>query len=82
MIAVSEGEAQDIAASLRAGLVPAVPDGWSAVVCQPGENPLAGLARALLPEFEGDRAVFFLSHFFSPKKRSTKNADDNIPLVI
>ena len=40
---------------LRAGLVPAAPDGWGVVVCHPGDDPLAGLARALLPEFEGDR---------------------------
>jgi DNA-binding winged helix-turn-helix (wHTH) protein/WD40 repeat protein len=40
---------------LRAGLVAAAPDGWGVVVCQPGDAPLAGLARALLPEFEGDR---------------------------
>ena len=42
---------------LRAGLVPATPDGWSVVVCHPGDDPLAGLARALLPEFEGDRVA-------------------------
>jgi DNA-binding winged helix-turn-helix (wHTH) protein/WD40 repeat protein len=40
---------------LQAGLVPAAPDGWGVVVCQPGDDPLAGLARSLLPEFEGDR---------------------------
>ena len=40
---------------LRAGLVPAAPDGWGVVVCQPGDAPLSGLARALLPDFEGDR---------------------------
>jgi len=40
---------------LRAGVIPARPEGWGVVVCQPGEAPFAGLARALVPEFEGDR---------------------------
>jgi WD40 repeat protein len=32
---------------LRAGLLPALPRGWSAVVCTPGDRPLASLVRAL-----------------------------------
>jgi WD40 repeat protein/DNA-binding winged helix-turn-helix (wHTH) protein len=40
---------------LRAGLLPAKPDGWGTLICQPGDDPFAGLARALLPDFEGDR---------------------------
>ncbi len=39
---------------LRAGLILARPEGWSVVVCQPGEAPFAAVARALVPEFEGD----------------------------
>jgi DNA-binding winged helix-turn-helix (wHTH) protein/WD40 repeat protein len=40
---------------LRAGVIPAKPEGWGVLVCQPGEAPFASLARALVPEFEGDR---------------------------
>ena len=39
---------------LRAGLIPAAPEGWGTLVCQPGEAPFAALARALAPQFEGD----------------------------
>jgi WD40 repeat protein/DNA-binding winged helix-turn-helix (wHTH) protein len=39
---------------LRAGLLPAKPEGWRTLICQPGEAPFAALARALAPEFEGD----------------------------
>jgi len=39
---------------LRAGLIPAAPEGWGTLICQPGEAPFAGLARALAPQFEGD----------------------------
>ncbi len=39
---------------LRAGLIPAAPEGWGILVCTPGEAPFAALARALAPEFEGD----------------------------
>ncbi len=39
---------------LRAGLLPATPEGWGTLICQPGEAPFAALARALAPEFEGD----------------------------
>jgi WD40 repeat protein len=39
---------------LRAGLVPALPPGWSAVVCTPGDRPFAALAQALAPELAGD----------------------------
>ncbi len=39
---------------LRAGVIPAKPEGWSAVVCHPGEAPFAELARALVPEFAND----------------------------
>jgi len=39
---------------LRAGLLPALPAGWSAIVCHPGEKPFVSLARALAPELAGD----------------------------
>ncbi len=39
---------------LRAGVIPAAPGGWSALVCQPGDAPFASLARALVPVFAGD----------------------------
>ncbi|MHC4933895.1 MAG: nSTAND1 domain-containing NTPase, partial [Planctomycetota bacterium] len=39
---------------LRAGVIPARPEGWGVLVCQPGEAPFAALARALVPEFAGD----------------------------
>jgi hypothetical protein len=39
---------------LRAGVIPARPEGWGVLVCQPGEAPYAALARALVPEFAGD----------------------------
>jgi DNA-binding winged helix-turn-helix (wHTH) protein len=42
---------------LRAGVIPAMPEGWSVLVSQPGEAPFAALARALVPEFEGDRGA-------------------------
>jgi DNA-binding winged helix-turn-helix (wHTH) protein len=40
---------------LRAGVIPARPEGWGVLVCQPGESPFAALARALVPEFAGDQ---------------------------
>jgi WD40 repeat protein/DNA-binding winged helix-turn-helix (wHTH) protein len=39
---------------LRAGVIPARPAGWGALVCHPGDAPLAALARALVPEFRND----------------------------
>ncbi len=48
---------------LRAGVIPAMPDGWGVLVCQPGEAPFAALARALVPEFAGDEdAISKLVH--------------------
>ncbi|MEJ2190666.1 MAG: winged helix-turn-helix domain-containing protein, partial [Acidobacteriota bacterium] len=43
---------------LRAGVIPAAPDGWGTLICQPGEAPFAALARALAPAFEGDAEAF------------------------
>jgi len=39
---------------IRAGVIPARPEGWGCIICQPGEAPFAALARALVPEFAGD----------------------------
>ncbi|HEX6901636.1 MAG TPA: winged helix-turn-helix domain-containing protein [Thermoanaerobaculia bacterium] len=39
---------------LRAGILPALPTGWHAVVCQPAGAPLRNLAQALVPELAGD----------------------------
>ena len=39
---------------LRAGVIPARPEGWGAVCATPGPNPAFGLARALMPEMAGD----------------------------
>jgi serine/threonine protein kinase/WD40 repeat protein len=39
---------------LRAGLLPVLPTGWSALVATPGTRPFTALARALLPELAGD----------------------------
>ena len=39
---------------LRAGVIPARPEGWSAVHVTPGSNPALGLARALTAELAGD----------------------------
>ena len=49
---------------LRAGLVPALPAGWSALVCTPGDRPFAALAQVLAPELAGDaEAVHLLPRF-------------------
>ena len=39
---------------LRAGVIPARPEGWTAVACTPGTAPLRGLGQALGPAFAGD----------------------------
>jgi serine/threonine protein kinase/WD40 repeat protein len=39
---------------VRAGVLPARPEGWAAVVCAPGRVPMRALARALAPELAGD----------------------------
>ena len=39
---------------LRAGVIPARPEGWGALVCTPGAAPLRGLGRALVPQLSGD----------------------------
>jgi DNA-binding winged helix-turn-helix (wHTH) protein/WD40 repeat protein len=39
---------------LLAGVIPAAPPGWRALICAPGEAPFMALARALVPELEGD----------------------------
>jgi WD40 repeat protein/DNA-binding winged helix-turn-helix (wHTH) protein len=39
---------------LRAGVIARAPPGWRAVHCQPGEDPILALARALAPDLAGD----------------------------
>ena len=49
---------------LRAGLLPALPAGWSALACTPADRPFAALAQALAPELVGDsEAVQLLPRF-------------------
>ena len=49
---------------LRAGLLPALPAGWSALVCTPADKPFTALAQALAPELVGDsEAVQLLPRF-------------------
>ncbi len=53
---------------LRAGLIPALPQGWRCVVCTPGASPLMSLAQALAPEFAGQaEAVRDLLRFEDPE---------------
>ncbi len=52
---------------LRAGLIPALPQGWRCVVCTPGSTPMMALAQALAPELSGDpEAVRLLPRFEEP----------------
>ena len=52
---------------LRAGLIPALPQGWRCVVCNPGSSPMMALAQALAPELSGDaEAVRLLPRFEEP----------------
>jgi WD40 repeat protein len=53
---------------VRAGVVADRPEGWTAVVATPGEAPMTGLARALVPQVAGDEeAVEQLLHFEDPE---------------
>src|SRR6266705_507741 len=52
---------------LRAGLIPALPQGWRCVVCTPGSFPMMALAQALAPQLSGDpEAVRLLPRFEEP----------------
>ena len=52
---------------LRAGVVPARPDGWVVVVTTPGLSPMRHLARALAAQVAGDaEAVAALLDFDNP----------------
>ena len=42
---------------LRAGVIPAKPEGWGVVVCEPGDAPFASLAKALVPTFADDKVA-------------------------
>jgi WD40 repeat protein len=46
---------------LRAGVIPARPEGWAAVCATPGSSPALGLARALAPELTGDAIAEMLA---------------------
>ena len=39
---------------VRAGVIPARPEGWRTIVSVPGRNPMTGLAHALAPAVAGD----------------------------
>jgi WD40 repeat protein len=49
---------------LRAGLLPALPPGWSAMVCTPGDRPSLALAQALAPKLDEDPEAERLSTSF------------------
>jgi predicted Ser/Thr protein kinase len=52
---------------LRAGLIPALPEGWRCIACTPGRSPMLALAEALAPELSGDaEAVRELLRFEDP----------------
>jgi eukaryotic-like serine/threonine-protein kinase len=52
---------------LRAGLLPALPRGWKALVTTPGHRPFQALAQALVPAFAGDTdAMAALLRFEEP----------------
>jgi serine/threonine protein kinase/WD40 repeat protein len=38
---------------LRAGVIPARPEGWSVVICTPGDAPFTSLTQSLLPDYMG-----------------------------
>ncbi len=49
---------------LRAGLIPALPEGWSCIFCVPADSPHLNLKHALIREFSGDpEAMQQLSRF-------------------
>ena len=52
---------------LRAGVLPALPAGWSALTCTPTDRPFTSLAQALAAEMVGDsEAVPLLPRFEDP----------------
>ncbi|HJZ11313.1 MAG TPA: protein kinase, partial [Acidobacteriota bacterium] len=52
---------------LRAGLIPALPQGWRYVFTQPGDAPIVSLARSLAPMVSGDpKAVAKMVQFEEP----------------
>jgi WD40 repeat protein len=42
---------------LRAGLIPAKPEGWAHLICTPGDAPFVALGQALVPEVSHDTHV-------------------------
>jgi WD40 repeat protein len=52
---------------VRAGVIPARPEGWAVIVSTPGRSPLRGLGQALGPELAGDpEALRRLAAFDDP----------------
>jgi WD40 repeat protein len=53
---------------VRAGVLPARPEGWAALVCAPGRHPFRRLGQALGPELTGDaEALGELAGFEDPE---------------
>jgi len=73
---------------LRAGLLPAMPQTWSCIVCHPGDAPIVALGQALAPEFVGDtEAVRRMVRFDDPEIaldmfRSWRERHDQVLLVV
>ena len=53
---------------LRAGLVPALPEGWAYILCEPGDKPVAAFGQALAPKLLYDKeAVSQFVRFDEPE---------------
>jgi WD40 repeat protein len=53
---------------IRAGLIPAQPEGWRCLICTPGSAPFVSLGQALVPELAGDpEALRELFRFHKPE---------------
>jgi WD40 repeat protein len=54
---------------VRAGLIPAIPEGWGSLIFHPGESAFRELGRALVPEFREDtRALGELLYIEAPER--------------